>query len=175
MSVPDVQTAFRAGLKGHGFRAAPPPPDGLAEAPAPGWPSGPNESLVEQLDRLPGLSEPRAAYATGRAVRRVMRLFDQAGAPEGVGRQFLDNLRAATAVQAMRDRRVVWGGGDTVAMFMEMYARILGEGGADFAKVEAALLADALSDPAEPGGRGRRGGALLAALRRRATGGGGGA
>jgi hypothetical protein len=124
--------------------------------------SGPNEELAAGLDRLPGLGEARAAYATGRAVRRVLRLFDQAGAPAAVGRQFLDNLRAAVSTQRMRDKRVVWGGADTVAMFMEMYARILGDGGADFAQIEATLLQDALTDPGEAH-RGR-GGALIAAL-----------
>lgn len=164
MAAPDVQAAFRAGLEGRGFREEGRPPAGLAEASAGAWLSGPNESLIAGLDRLPGLTDPRAAYATGRAVRRIMRLFDQAGAPGGVGRQFLDNLRAAVTTQAMRDRRVVWGGSDTVAMFMEMYARIFGDAGADFARVEASLLEDALTDPAESH---RRGGSLLKMLRRR--------
>ena len=164
MSVPDVQAAFRAGIEGRGFKAAGAPGPGLAEAPA-AWFSGPNEELAAGLDRLPGLGESRAAYATGRAVRRVLRLFDQAGAPSTVGRQFLDNLRAAVSTQRMRDKRVVWGGADTVAMFMEMYARILGDGGADYAQIEATLLQDALTDPAEAH-RGR-GGALMAALRGR--------
>ena len=167
MSVPDVQAAFRAGLEGRGFReasAVAPAGPGLAEASV-AWLSGPNEELAAGLDRLPGLGEPRAAYATGRAVRRVLRLFDQAGAPAAVGRQFLDNLRAAVSTQRMRDKRVVWGGADTVAMFMEMYARILGDGGADYGQIEAMLLQDALTDPGEVH-RGR-GGMLMAALRGR--------
>lgn len=164
MPVPDVQAAFRAGLEGRGYKdaASPAGAPGLAEAPA-GWFAGPNEELSASLDRLPGLGEPRSAYATGRAVRRVLRLFDQAGAPGSVGRQFLDNLRAAVTAQRMRDKRVVWGGADTVAMFMEMYARILGEGGADFAQIEATLLQDALTDPGEA--YKGRGGVLMKALR----------
>jgi hypothetical protein len=156
----EVQAAFRAGLAGRPLRET--AGSGLAETPA-SWAAGPNESLLDGLDRLPGLAEPRAAYATGRALRRLMRLFDQAGAPAAVGRQFLDNLHAAVTAQAMRDRRAVWGGSDTVAMFMEMYARVLGDG-ADFARVESALLEHALS---EPGQRPGRASALLRALRRR--------
>lgn len=167
--MPDVQAAFRAGLEGRGYKEASSSPGtpGLAEAPA-GWFAGPNEELAAGLDRLPGLGEPRSAYATGRAVRRVLRLFDQAGAPASIGRQFLDNLRAAVTAQRMRDRRVVWGGADTVAMFMEMYARILGDGGADYAQTEATLLQDALTDPGEAV-KGR-GGVLMAALRGRRRG-----
>lgn len=159
MSVPDVQAAFRAGLLGRPLREA--PVEGLAEPPAQAWAAGPNEALLAGLERLPGLTEPQAAFAAGRATRRIMQLFDQAGAPGHVGRQFLDNLRAAVATQHMRDRGVVWGGSDTVAMFMEMYARIMGED-ADFARVESSLLAHALADPGSPRSRTS---ALLKALR----------
>ena len=160
MSQTEVQAAFRAGVAGRPFRE--PDTPGLAEAPA-SWSGGPNEALLDDLNRLPGLSEPRAAYAAGRALRRIMQLFDQAGASGEIGRQFLDNLHAAVTAQAMRDRRVVWGGSDTVAMFMEMYARILGDG-ADFARVESSLLEHALSEPGRKPGRAS---ALLRALRRR--------
>ena len=160
MSQPEVQAAFRAGLTGRPFRES--ETAGLAEAPAT-WSAGPNETLLADLDRLPGLSEARAAYGTGRAIKRIMELFDQAGAPAAVGRQFLDNIHGAVTAQAMRDRRVVWGGSDTVAMFMEMYGRVLGDG-ADFAKVESALLEHALSEPGRKPGRAS---ALLRALRRR--------
>ncbi len=134
MSVPDVQAAFRAGLEGRAPRAPASPDDlgGLAEASAPAWAAGPNEALLAEFGRLPGLVDPRASYAAGRAVRRIMQLFDRAGAPASVGRQFLDNLRAAVTAEHMRDRTAVWGGSDTVAMFMEMYARIMGDGGADW-------------------------------------------
>jgi hypothetical protein len=161
-ALPDVQAAFRAGLAGRSLRA--PAPTGLAEAPA-AWSTGPNEALLATFQRLPGLTDPHAAYAAGRAVRRIMDLFDQANAPASVGRQFLDNLQATVTAQWMRDRKLVWGGSDTIAMFMEMYARILGETDQDYARVEASLLADALSDPGER--TGGRGNALLKALRRR--------
>ncbi len=161
VSVPDVQAAFRAGLMGRPMRES--GADGLAEAAQLCWPSGPNEGLLAELTRLPGLTEPRAAFAAGRATRRIMQLFDQAGAPGSVGRQFLDNLHAAVATQHMRDRKAVWGGSDTVAMFMEMYGRILGEDGEDYGRIESSLLEHALADPDGPRSRT---GALLRALRR---------
>ena len=145
MSVPDVQAAFRAGLMGRPMRE--PAATGLAEAAPPAWAGGPNEGLLADLTRLPGLTDARAAFAAGRATRRIMQLFDQAGAPGSVGRQFLDNLRAAVAAEHMRDRTTVWGGSDTVAMFMEMYTRILGADGTGHAQVESSLLEHALTDP----------------------------
>jgi hypothetical protein len=145
LSVPDVQAAFRAGLMGRPMRE--PAAMGLAEAAPPAWTAGPNEGLLADLTRLPGLTDARAAFAAGRATRRIMQLFDQAGAPGSVGRQFLDNLRAAVATQHMRDRTAIWGGSDTVAMFMEMYTRILGEDGTSRSRVESSLLEHALADP----------------------------
>ena len=62
----------------------------------------------------------------------------------------------------MRDRTAVWGGSDTVAMFMEMYTRILGEDGTDHAQVESSLLEHALTDP---GSTRSRTSAFLKALR----------
>lgn len=166
LPVPEVQAAFRAGLDGRPLRApAAADARALAEAPAGAWAGGPNQDLLAVLDRMPGLTEPRAAYAAGRATRRIMELLDKAGAPPAVGRQFLDNLHAAVTAQRMRDRSAVWGGSDTVAMFMEMYARVFGEGGADYARIEGSLLEHALSEPGKR--RDRRGTALLSALRGR--------
>jgi hypothetical protein len=160
LSVPDVQAAFRAGLMGRPMRE--PTAPGLAGAAPSGWAGGPNEGLLTDLTRLPGLTDARAAFAAGRATRRIMQLFDQAGAPGSVGRQFIDNLRGAVATQHMRDRTAVWGGSDTVAMFMEMYTRILGEDGTDYARVESSLLEHALADP---NGSRSRTSAFLKALR----------
>ena len=61
------------------------------------------------MRRLPGLSDPRAAYETGRALRMIVRLFDQAGAPEIVGRQFIDNLAGAVVAEHMRYPSRPWG------------------------------------------------------------------
>ena len=167
----DVQAAFRAGLSGQAFasarheaRAGFPVIDGLNDNDNAGRALvGGNGALAGELRRLPGLSEPRSAFATGRAVRKILSLFDQADAPPIIGRQFIDNLRAATLAQGGRPATDPWGAGDTVAMFMEMYGRVLGDGGRDYARTEAHLLADALRDP----GQGHaEGGGLLGALRR---------
>ena len=160
MGTVDVQAAFRAGLEGLAFREAG-RPTGLAEMTRQ-FAHGPNEELALSLGRMPGLSEPRGAFATGRAARKILKLFDQAGAPASMGQQFLDNLRAATITGASRPGRHAWGAADTVAMFMEMYARVFGADGADYARIEATLLEDALSDP----GSADSDSGLLAALRR---------
>lgn len=157
----EPQAAFRAGLSGRPYDemvAA----NGLAEAPV-GFAAGPNQELALGLDRLPGLTEPHGAYATGRAVRKILKLFDQAGAAPRIGEQFLSNLRGAVVVQHMRNGSRSWGGTDTVAMFMEMYGRILGSDGADFAHIEASLLEDALTDPGRTNGSA---GGLIGALQR---------
>ena len=156
----DVQAAFRAGLEGLAMRDAG-RPSGLAETTRP-FAHGPNEELALGLGRMPGLSEPRGAFATGRAARKILKLFDQAGAPASIGQQFLDNLRAATITGASRPGHHAWGAVDTVGMFMEMYGRLFGTDGADYARIEATLLEDALTDP----GSTDSDSGLLAALRR---------
>lgn len=157
LSSGDVQAAFRAGVRGRPLADA--AGNGLAEAPA-GYVAGANAALAHDLDRLPGLSDPDAAFATGRAVRRIMALFDQARAPVDVGRQFLDNLRSAAIGHHVRPGSS-WGAAETVAMFMEMYGRVHGTDGRDFSLVETSLLEDALG-----GANGRGGGGLVGALRR---------
>lgn len=161
MAVVEPQAAFRAGLAGrpYGEVAA---ANGLAEAAA-GFAGGPNQELALELDRLPGLTEPRGAFATGRAVRKVLALFDQAGAPAKIGEQFISNLRGAVVVQHMRNTSRPWGGTDTVAMFMEIYGRVFGTDGADYARIEATLLEDALTDPGRKNGAA---GGLIGALQR---------
>lgn len=138
----DPQRAFRAGLgapeiepapSGHGL--AP----GLAEAAAP-WGLGPNEALVLAMRRLPGLVEPKAAFETGRALRIIARLLDEAGAPARVGEQFRDNLVAAVIAHAARRDRRPWNAEDTVAMFVELYRRGLGGGASEPERLEATLL-----------------------------------
>jgi hypothetical protein len=100
--------------------------DGLAEDTAP-FAAGNNEQALLDLTRLPGLTDPHAAYETGRALQRVMQLFDQAGAPERIGREFLANLSGAVVVDHMRGSRRPWGATETVDMFVELYARVLGD------------------------------------------------
>ena len=115
------------------------------------------------LRRLPGLSDPQAAYETGRALRLIVRLFDQAGAPDRVGRQFIDNLAGAVVVDHMRHRARPWGAADTVDMFAEMYARILGSSPDEIGKIRRAVMDYAVA----PQQRDRDGGRLGALFRRR--------
>jgi hypothetical protein len=119
----DVQEAFRRGVRGAPLAAT--AAEGLAEEAA-GFAHGINESLLLAMPRLAGLADPNAAYETGRALRRIAQLFDRAGAPERVGRQFIDNLAGAVVIERMRGRARPWGAADTVDMFVELYARVLG-------------------------------------------------
>lgn len=135
----DPQRAFRAGL---GVREPPTAAGGagLAEA-ASGWARGANEALVLTMQRLPGLTEAKAAFETGRALRIIARLLDEVGAPARVGEQFRDNLVAAAIAHASRRGARPWGGEDTIAMFMELYHRTLGPADPVGAIVERRLLA----------------------------------
>ncbi|MFO1068673.1 MAG: hypothetical protein U1E14_09135 [Geminicoccaceae bacterium] len=135
----DPQEAFRAGLGAlpSGRAGAGP---GLGDAGA-RWPGGPNESMMVATPRLSGLGDVRGAWETGRVLRRIAQLLDQAGAPEAVGRQFRDNVAAALMVQRTRKRGTPWDGAATVDMFMEVYGRVLGFDDAAFAAVRSALLA----------------------------------
>lgn len=150
----DPQSAFRAGLCGR-VSIGRSPGNGLEEEAAP-FGLGPNETAILGTLRLPGLSEPRAAFETGRALRAIARLFDRAGAPARVGEQFRDNLAAAVVTHHMRRTGRDWGAGDTVAMFMDMYGRILGDDDAAFAQVRERLLESATRRPAERSGGGLR-------------------
>jgi hypothetical protein len=116
-----MQEAFRRGVRG----APLVPGEGLAEEPAP-FAAGANEDALLALPRLAGLTDPNAAYETGRALRRIAQLFDQAGAPERIGTQFMDNLAGAVVIERLRGRARPWGAADTVDMFVELYARVLG-------------------------------------------------
>lgn len=133
----DPQRAFRAGLGVAEVGTAAGP--GLAEAATP-WAAGANEALVLAMHRLPGLSDARAAFETGRVLRVIARLLDEAGAPPRVGEQFRDNLVAAVIAHAARRTGRPWDATDTVAMFMELYRRGLERADAEPGRVEAALL-----------------------------------
>lgn len=123
MSGIDVQEAFRRGARGAPLRE--PDADGLAENQQP-FAGGPNEAMLLACSRLAGLADVGAAYETGRALRQIVRLLDRAGAPDRVGREFLDNLAGAVVIERMRGRAQLWDAADTVEMFLELYARVLG-------------------------------------------------
>jgi hypothetical protein len=130
----DPQQAFRAGLRGE-----PRPGAGTAPARTDGG-GGPNQSVMLETVRMGGLVDAQGAFETGRVLRRIGWLLDRAGAPAAVGRQFRDNVAAAVMTHHLRRRPEPWGAADTVAMFMELYGRILGTEGSDFARVRDALL-----------------------------------
>jgi hypothetical protein len=133
----EVQEAFRRGVRGGPLE--PEAANELAEeGPAP-FGAGANEAALLALPRLAGLTDAHAAYETGRALRMIVRLFDRAGAPERVGRQFIDNLAGAVVVGHMRRTRP-WGAADTVDMFVELYARVLGGSPEDLALVRRAVM-----------------------------------
>jgi hypothetical protein len=157
----DVQEAFRRGTRGRplGRDAA----NGLAEEPEP-FAAGPNEAVLLSLGRLPGLKDVQAAYETGRALRMIVQLFDRAGAPERIGRQFIDNLAGAVVVDHMRHGLRPWSAMDTVDMFVEMYARILGGGPSDLDPIRRAVMDYAVA----PQGNGTAGAESLPWFRRRA-------
>lgn len=134
----DPQRAFRAGL-GAPEAEQPAAGPGLAEAQTP-WGVGPNEALMLAMRRLPGLVEPKAAFETGRALRIIARLLDEAGAPVRVGEQFRDNLVAAVIGHAARREGRPWNAEDTVAMFVELYRRGLGKGAVEPERLAATLL-----------------------------------
>ena len=135
MSAIDVQEAFRRGARGMSLAVG----DGLAEEPA-GFAAGANEAALLEMPRLAGLTEPHAAYETGRALRRIAHLFDRAGAPDRIGRQFLDNLAGAVVIERMRGHTRPWGAAETVDMFVELYARILGGAGEDLDRIRRAVM-----------------------------------
>ncbi len=135
-----VQRAFRAGLYGHPYPYG--QQRGLAEPQAP-FAHGPNEQAILATRRLPGLVDPVIAYETGKLLRYIARLFDRAGAPETVGRQFRDNLQTAILTHAMRRSGRAWRVEDSVDMFLELYRRVLGEREEELDRLRERLLREA--------------------------------
>ena len=147
----EIQESFRRGIRG--AARAETAVNGLAEEAA-GFAAGPNEALLLELNRMPGLGDPHAAYETGRALRMIIRLFDQAGAPAIIGRQFIDNLTAAVMTSHLRRRALAWGAVDTADMFVEMYVRILGGAPGDHDQIRRSVIDYAVGDAAPAGERG---------------------
>ncbi len=133
----DVQEAFRRGVRGAQLDVQ--PANGLAED-AGAFTHGANAEALMALPRMAGLADPHAAYETGRALRMIMQLFDRAGAPERVGRQFLDNLAGAVVIERMRGSARPWGAADTVDMFVELYARVLGGDQDEVVRIRRAVM-----------------------------------
>jgi hypothetical protein len=76
---PETGVAFRAGVKGLPFSESSGPQPELHVQPD--TEPGPNERHMETIERLPGLSDPLAAYEAGRALRMMMVRTTAAPAP----------------------------------------------------------------------------------------------
>ena len=85
-----TRAAFRAGLKGMRYTENPDP--GFDIPVATDNVPGPNERHFETIERLPGLSDPEAAYEAGRALRMIGHILDSQNSPVEHGRHFLSQL-----------------------------------------------------------------------------------
>ncbi len=109
--------AFRAGVKGTRYTEH---PDPTFDVPVVTDISpGPNERHFETVERLPGLSDPEAAYETGRALRMIGHIMDTEGSPPEHGRVFLQQLGNAVLYFGLRGERQPWGAADTAFVFLE--------------------------------------------------------
>lgn len=107
---PETGVAFRAGVKGLPFNEFSGPQPELHVQP--GAETGPNERHMETIERLPGLSDPLAAYEAGLALRMIGYMFDQQGSPvtgcervRAADRQRSVVFRIARGAAAVRCRR----------------------------------------------------------------------
>ena len=111
--------AFRAGVKGLRYTENPDPNFDLPVVTD--TVSGPNEKHFETVERLPGLSDPEAAFETGRALRMIGHILDSQNSPVEHGRHFLAQLGNAVLTFAMRGERQPWGAEDTAFVFRETF------------------------------------------------------
>ena len=102
-----TRAAFRVGVKGMRYTEHPDPSFDIPVA-TDNTP-GPNERHFETIERLPGLSDPEAAYETGRALRMIGHILDSQGSPVEHGRHFVSQLASAVLTFAFRGERQLWG------------------------------------------------------------------
>ena len=95
-----TRAAFRAGVKGLRYTENPDPDFDVPVMTD--TVSGPNEKHFEAVGRLPGLSDPEAAFETGRALRMIGHILDSQISPVEHGRHFLAQLGNAVLTFAMR-------------------------------------------------------------------------
>ena len=109
--------AFRSGVKGLPFNdQVGPRPDLHVQ---PDMAQGANERHMETIERLPGLSDPLAAYETGRALRMIGHIFDSQDAPVTFAQGFVAKLGEALLYFALRGERQPWGAEETAFIFLE--------------------------------------------------------
>jgi hypothetical protein len=106
-----TRAAFRAGVKGMRYTENPDP--GFDIPVATDNMPGPNERHFETIERLPGLSDPEAAFEVGRALRMIGHILDSQSSPLEHGRHFVSQLGNAVVFFAMRGERQPWGAEDT--------------------------------------------------------------
>jgi hypothetical protein len=114
-----TRAAFRAGVKGLRYTEHPDP--GFDLPVMTDTVSGPNEKHFETVEGLPCLSDPEAAFETGRALRMIGHILDSQGSPVTHGQHFLVQLRNALLTFALRGERQPWGGEDTAFVFRETF------------------------------------------------------
>jgi len=114
-----TRAAFRAGVRGMRYTENPDP--GLDIPVVTDGPVGANERRFETVERLPGLSEPEAAYEAGRALRAVGHLLDGQGSPVEHGQHFLSQLANAVLFFGLRGERQPWGAEDTAFVFLDTF------------------------------------------------------
>jgi hypothetical protein len=114
-----TRAAFRAGVKGMRYTENPDP--GFDIPVATDTVPGPNERHFETIERLPGLSDPEAAYEAGRALRMIGHILDSQRSPVEHGRHFLSQLGNAVVSFALRGERQPWGAQDTAFVFRETF------------------------------------------------------
>jgi hypothetical protein len=133
--------AFRAGVKGTRYTENPDPDFDLPVATdnAPGA----NETHFETVERLPGLSDPEAAYEAERARRMIGHILDSQNLPVEHSQHFLSQLANAVLSFALRGGRQPWGAEDTAFVFRETF----NAAPADAQKAHDAILAYARKRP----------------------------
>ena len=114
-----TRAAFRAGVKGLRYTENPDP--GFDIPVATDTVPGPNERHFETVERLPGLSDPEAAYEAGRALRMIGHILDSQNSPVEHGRHLLSQLANAVLSFALRGERQPWGAEDTAFVFRETF------------------------------------------------------
>lgn len=116
----ETGVAFRAGIRGLPFAGTVgPQPDITVQS---DMEQGPNEFyLAAAIDRLPALSDPEAAYETGRALRWIgFELDQQKMSVEKAAGPFVPQLANALVYFKMRNERQPWGAADTAFVFAEL-------------------------------------------------------
>jgi hypothetical protein len=111
--------AFRAGVQGLPFNDQPGPR--VETEVRKGGIQGPSERRFEIVELLPGLTDPLAAYETGRALRLIGRLLDQNGAGPTFAQAFLDKLVEEMVHARLMEARQPWGAEETASIFIESH------------------------------------------------------